>query len=155
MGKGLLKAGKTFLKDASPIFSGTQRLIYAFLAPLQCIFHTFPCFLAAPSARCSVLIPGVGGLTDPPVTTTLHLSGPSQCSLPEGFLQFQFLFAACCNKYPKTGFYCLNMLCVGACVAAHGGGLWVIHPPFSLPSDEGRLRLCHQLLSPMSPSSAL
>lgn len=88
----------------------------------------------------------------PPLTS----EGPPSALFLTDFLTFRFLFAACCNKCPETGFQCLNTLRVLVFVwGPVEGVLWVIHPPFSLPSADGRTRPSRQLLSPVSPSSAL
>lgn len=98
VGKGLLKTGKTFLKDASPVLFGHPEAGLCthsthHCCQEQCIFHTFPFFLAAPSAGCCILTPGVEGPTDPPVPS-IHLAGPSQCSLPEGFFTVSVPFCS-------------------------------------------------------------
>lgn len=107
-GKGLLKTGKIFLKDAFPIFSGhpkaglcTHGTIAASssasstpsLASWQHHHHD------APSLSLQWEDPQTPQF--PPLFTS---QGPPSALFPRDFLPFEFLFAACCNKYPETGF---------------------------------------------------
>lgn len=106
-GKGLLKTGKIFLKDAFPIFSGLPKAglcTHGTIAASSSASST-PSLAwqhhhhDAPSLSLQWEDPQTPQF--PPLFTS---QGPPSALFPRDFLPFEFLFAACCNKYPETDF---------------------------------------------------
>lgn len=84
-GKGMLKTGKTFLEDD---------LFHIFWAPKGAV-HLPHHPLLLGSTITTMLHPyswSGGDPQTPPILTTVHLAGPSQCSLPERFFNISVPF---------------------------------------------------------------